>query len=116
MGLQRRSTPHLLEAREQFIDSGKLGKIAYVDIHSYYGGPGDFPPNTQPPDDAGLGHVRRTRHVARLQSGHPSAQLRARAASSVMARRATCAYTCMTPCGTSWGSAGPRAFRPAAGS
>ncbi|MHB8864139.1 MAG: Gfo/Idh/MocA family protein [Pirellulaceae bacterium] len=50
VGLQRRSTPHLLEAREKFIDSGKLGKIAYVDIHSYYGGPGDFPPNEQPPD------------------------------------------------------------------
>ena len=50
VGLQRRSTPHLLEAREQYIDSGKLGKIAYVDIHSYYGGPGDFPPNQQPPD------------------------------------------------------------------
>ena len=50
VGLQRRSTPHLLEARERYIDSGKLGKIAYVDIHSYYGGPGDFPPNQQPPE------------------------------------------------------------------
>ncbi len=50
VGLQRRSTPHLLEARERFIDSGKLGKVAYVDIHSYYGGPGEFPPNAQPPD------------------------------------------------------------------
>ncbi len=50
VGLQRRSTPHLLEAREKFIDSGLLGKVAYVDIHSYYGGPGDFPPNTQPPE------------------------------------------------------------------
>ena len=49
VGLQRRSTPHLLEARERYIDSGKLGKIAYVDIHSYYGGPHDFPPNQQPP-------------------------------------------------------------------
>ena len=50
VGLQRRSTPHLLEARERFIDSGRLGKIAYVDIHSYYGGPGNFPPVTTPPD------------------------------------------------------------------
>lgn len=50
VGLQRRSTPHLLEARDRFIREGKLGKIAYVDIHSYYGGPGQFPPNEAPPD------------------------------------------------------------------
>jgi predicted dehydrogenase len=49
VGLQRRSTPHLLEARDQFIASGKLGKVAYVDIHSYYGGPDEFPPNAPPP-------------------------------------------------------------------
>jgi predicted dehydrogenase len=49
VGLQRRSTPHLHEARERFLDSGKLGRVAYVDIHSYYGGPGDFPPTAQPP-------------------------------------------------------------------
>lgn len=50
VGLQRRSTPHLLEARDRYIRSGKLGKIAYVDIHSYYGGPGNFPPPQEPPD------------------------------------------------------------------
>ncbi|MCH5374297.1 MAG: Gfo/Idh/MocA family oxidoreductase, partial [Planctomycetes bacterium] len=50
VGLQRRSTPHLLEARDRFIRTGKLGKIAYVDIHSYYGSPGEFPPNQAPPD------------------------------------------------------------------
>jgi predicted dehydrogenase len=50
VGLQRRSTPHLLEARDEFIRSGKLGKIAYVDVHSYYGGPGEVPPNTTPPE------------------------------------------------------------------
>jgi predicted dehydrogenase len=50
VGLQRRSTPHLLEARDRFIRSGKLGKIAYVDIHSYYGGPGEFPPTAPPPE------------------------------------------------------------------
>ena len=49
VGLERRSTPHLLEARDRFIRTGKLGKIAYVDIHSYYGGPRDFPANTDPP-------------------------------------------------------------------
>ena len=50
VGLQRRSTPHLLEARDRFIRSGKLGKIAYVDIHSYYGGPRSMPPNEKPPE------------------------------------------------------------------
>jgi len=49
VGLQRRSTPHLLEARDKYIRSGKLGRIAYVDIHSYYGGPRDFPPTEAPP-------------------------------------------------------------------
>src|SRR5438067_6152339 len=49
VGLQRRSTPHLLEARDRFIHSGALGKIAYVDIHSYSSSPGEFPPNAKPP-------------------------------------------------------------------
>ncbi len=49
VGLQRRSTPHLLEARDRFIRSGALGKIAYVDIHAYSNSPGSFPPNTSPP-------------------------------------------------------------------
>jgi predicted dehydrogenase len=50
VGLQRRSTPHLLEARERFVLSGKLGRIAHVEIHSYYGARRDFPPNTAPPE------------------------------------------------------------------
>ena len=36
VGLQRRSTPHLIEAKERFIDTGKLGKIAYAEICCYY--------------------------------------------------------------------------------
>jgi predicted dehydrogenase len=49
VGLQRRSTPHLIEARDRYIKSGKLGKVAFVDVHSYYGGPGGFPPKATPP-------------------------------------------------------------------
>ncbi len=49
VGLQRRSTPHLIEARDRFIRSGALGKIAYVDIHAYSSSPGNFPPNAPPP-------------------------------------------------------------------
>jgi predicted dehydrogenase len=46
VGTQRRSTPHLIEARNEYIKSGKLGKIAHVEICSYSGGrrPGGPPP------------------------------------------------------------------------
>ena len=43
VGTQRRSTPHLVEARDEFIKTGKLGKIAHVEICCHYaaqGGPG----------------------------------------------------------------------------
>ena len=36
VGTQRRSTPHLIEARDRFVKSGALGKVAYVDICCYY--------------------------------------------------------------------------------
>jgi predicted dehydrogenase len=49
VGLQRRSTPHLLEARDKFIKSGKLGKVAFVDIHSYGWAPGRMPAEQPPP-------------------------------------------------------------------
>jgi predicted dehydrogenase len=50
VGLQRRSTPHLLEARDKFILSGRLGKVAYVDVHSYGGDRSNFPATTDPPE------------------------------------------------------------------
>jgi predicted dehydrogenase len=36
VGLQRRSTPHLVEAKREFVDSGKLGKVGLVEIFCYY--------------------------------------------------------------------------------
>ena len=36
VGTQRRSTPHLIEARDRFIKEGKLGKIGVVEIYCYY--------------------------------------------------------------------------------
>ena len=36
IGTQRRSTPHLIEAKERFVDSGALGKIISVDICCYW--------------------------------------------------------------------------------
>src|SRR2546423_2663592 len=50
-GLEGRSTPHILEARDRYINSGALGKIGSVDIHSYYGSGRNFPPNTKPPEN-----------------------------------------------------------------
>ena len=49
VGLERRNTPHILEARDKYIKSGALGKIAYVDIHSYYGGGRGFGAKSSPP-------------------------------------------------------------------
>ncbi len=48
VGTQRRSTPHLVEAKERFLDSGKLGKISSVDIHCYY----HMRATANPPDSA----------------------------------------------------------------
>ncbi len=50
VGLQRRSTPHIVEARDRFIDEGKLGKVALVEIYCYYHMRAtDNPPDTAAP-------------------------------------------------------------------
>ena len=43
VGLQRRSTPHLVEARDEIVKAGKLGRIGQVEIYSYYGAQRGFP-------------------------------------------------------------------------
>jgi predicted dehydrogenase len=51
VGTQRRSTPHLIEARDQIIRQGKLGKVALVEVYCYYHmRPSGNPPDTNPPD------------------------------------------------------------------
>ncbi len=51
VGTQRRSTPHLIEARNEIIKSGKLGKISHVDLCCYYHmRTHDHPPDATPPD------------------------------------------------------------------
>lgn len=48
---QRRSTPHLIEARDRVIKDGKLGKIGHVEICCYYHmRSGDSPPVKPVPD------------------------------------------------------------------
>jgi len=52
IGTQRRSTPHLIEARDRIIKEGKLGKIGLVEIYCYYHMRAkDNPPDGTPPEN-----------------------------------------------------------------
>jgi predicted dehydrogenase len=52
VGTQRRSTPHIIEARDRIIREGKLGKIAHAEVYCYYHmrAKGN-PPDTNPPEN-----------------------------------------------------------------
>ena len=51
VGMQRRSTPHLVRARDRVIREGRLGTIGLVEIYCYYHMRArDNPPDTPPPD------------------------------------------------------------------
>ena len=50
VGTQRRSTPHIVEARDRYLHTGALGKIALVEIYCYYHMRAtENPPDTNPP-------------------------------------------------------------------
>jgi predicted dehydrogenase len=50
VGMQRRSTPHLVTARDRIIREGRLGTIGLVEIYCYYHMRArENPPDTQPP-------------------------------------------------------------------
>src|SRR5947209_7058335 len=50
VGTQRRSTPHIAEARDRYIKTGALGKISLVEIYCYYHMRAtENPPDTAPP-------------------------------------------------------------------
>src|SRR6058998_2682 len=52
VGTQRRSTPHLIEARDTIIKEGKLGKVALVEICCYYHmRTRENPPDSAPPEN-----------------------------------------------------------------
>jgi predicted dehydrogenase len=52
VGTQRRSTPHLIEARNDIIKAGKLGKVGHVEIYCYYHMRAkENPPDAKPPDN-----------------------------------------------------------------
>jgi predicted dehydrogenase len=51
VGTQRRSTPHLMEARDKILKEGKLGKIGLVEIYCYYHmRTRENPKDTDPPE------------------------------------------------------------------
>ncbi len=51
VGTQRRSTPHIIEARDRVVKEGKLGKVALVEVYCYYHMRArENPPDTSPPD------------------------------------------------------------------
>src|SRR5215475_534477 len=51
VGTQRRSTPHLIEARDKVINEGLLGKVALAEVYCYYHMRArENPPDTDPPD------------------------------------------------------------------
>src|SRR5262245_46081062 len=51
VGTQRRSTPHIIEARDRIIKEGKLGKVGLVEVYCYYPMRAqDNPPLSTPPD------------------------------------------------------------------
>ncbi len=50
VGTQRRSTPHIVEARDRIVREGKLGKIGLVEIYCYYHMRArENPPDAKPP-------------------------------------------------------------------
>ena len=52
VGTQRRSTPHIREARDNFLKEGKLGKIGLVEIYCYYHMRArENPKDTDPPEN-----------------------------------------------------------------
>jgi predicted dehydrogenase len=51
VGTQRRSTPHIVEARDRVVKEGKLGKVALVEIYCYYHmRTRENPPDEKPPE------------------------------------------------------------------
>src|SRR5204863_7038916 len=55
VGTQRRSTPHIIEARDRVVKEGKLGKVGLVEVYCYYHmrAPEDIAkaPDTEPPSN-----------------------------------------------------------------
>ena len=76
VGTQRRSTPHLIEARDRIIREGKLGKIGLVEVYCYYHMRNQCQPaRHQPARLPRLGNVDRPGPDAALQLDRAPARL-----------------------------------------
>lgn len=53
VGTQRRSTPHLIEAKQRVVDTGLLGEIAHAEVCCYY----HMRASANPPDTAPPAHL-----------------------------------------------------------
>jgi predicted dehydrogenase len=51
VGTQRKSTPHLIEAKQKVVDAGLLGKVAHVDMCCYFHMRANGSPSVQPVPD-----------------------------------------------------------------
>jgi predicted dehydrogenase len=52
VGTQRRSTPHIVEARDRIVREGRLGRVGLVEIYCYYHmRTRENPPDTPPPEN-----------------------------------------------------------------
>jgi predicted dehydrogenase len=51
VGTQRKSTPHLIDAKKNIVDAGKLGKISHVEMCCYFHMRANGNPPTQPVPD-----------------------------------------------------------------
>ncbi len=115
VGTQRRSTPHLIEARDNIIREGKLGKIGLVEIYCYYhmrSGRTDARHRPRPRTSTTRCGPARRRCGRTTRSSTPGAG--GRSWSTATGSWATCASTCSTwsaGCSTSAGRT--RSPRPA---
>jgi predicted dehydrogenase len=52
VGTQRRSTPHLMDAKERVVRAGLLGRVAHAEVYCYYQmRTRENPPDTMPPEN-----------------------------------------------------------------
>ena len=76
VGTQRRSTPHLVEARDTIVNEGKLGKVGLVEIYCYYHmRTTEQSARHRSARESRLRNVDRPRADAAVQQAGPSARL-----------------------------------------
>ena len=99
IGTQRRSTPHLIEARDRVIKEGKLGTIARVEICCYYHmRASGNPPDTAPPANLDYEMWTGPAPAAAVQSNGCIPAAGGPSWNTAMASWATCVFTCSTWC------------------